>query len=50
MFRSVTSRLAARMSDLIDDMLVGDFDYIIDGDESTPTSTTTASAASAAPA
>jgi len=33
MFRSATVRLAARVSDLLDDMLVGDFDYIIDGDE-----------------
>jgi hypothetical protein len=33
MFRSVTSRVAAHMSELIDDMLVGDFDYIVDGDE-----------------
>jgi hypothetical protein len=33
MFRSATSRLAARVTDLIDDMLVGDFDFIVDGDE-----------------
>jgi hypothetical protein len=33
MFRSVTSRFAAHMSDLIDDMLVGDFDYIVNGDK-----------------
>jgi hypothetical protein len=33
MFRATTLRLANRMSDLIDDMLVGDFDYIADGDE-----------------
>jgi hypothetical protein len=32
MFRSATIRLAARISDLIDDMLLGDFDYILDGD------------------
>jgi hypothetical protein len=30
MFRSATIRFAARMSDLIDEMLVGDFDYIFD--------------------
>ena len=33
MFRSTTTRFANRLSDLIDDMLVGDFDYILDGDE-----------------
>jgi hypothetical protein len=33
MFRSATARVAARMSDLIDDMLVGDFDYIVDGED-----------------
>lgn len=33
MFRSTTTRLAQRVSDLIDDMLVGDFDYISDGDK-----------------
>ncbi len=33
MFRSTTARLAHRVSDLIDDMLVGDFDYILDGDD-----------------
>jgi len=33
MFRSVTSRLAAHMSELIDDMLVGDFEYIVDSDD-----------------
>ncbi len=33
MFRSATNNLAHRISDLIDDMLVGDFDYILDGDE-----------------
>lgn len=32
MFRS-TNHLMHRVSDLIDDMLVGDFDYILDGDE-----------------
>jgi hypothetical protein len=33
MFRSVSiMKFAARMSDLIDDMLVGDFDYIVDDD------------------
>ncbi|HWD70575.1 MAG TPA: hypothetical protein VG293_10285 [Solirubrobacteraceae bacterium] len=33
MFRSATNNFALRISDLIDDMLVGDFDYILDGDE-----------------
>jgi hypothetical protein len=33
MFRSITARFADRMSDLVDEMLVGDFDYVIDGDE-----------------
>lgn len=33
MFHSATNNLAHRISDLIDDMLVGDFDYILDGDE-----------------
>jgi len=33
MFRSVTNILALRISELIDDMLVGDFDYILDGDQ-----------------
>ena len=33
MFRSVTNNLALRISELIDDILVGDFDYILDGDE-----------------
>ncbi len=33
MFRSVTKNLVLRISELIDDMLVGDFDYILDGDE-----------------
>lgn len=33
MFRSATTRFVHRLSDLIDDMLVGDFDYILDGDE-----------------
>jgi hypothetical protein len=33
MFRSATNNFAHRISDLIDDMLVGDFDYILDGDE-----------------
>lgn len=33
MFRSTTTRLAHRVSDLIDDMLVGDFDYVLDGDD-----------------
>jgi hypothetical protein len=32
MFRSATIRLALRVSEVIDDMLVGDFDYILDGD------------------
>jgi hypothetical protein len=32
MFRSATTRLAIRVSDAIDDMLVGDFDYILDGE------------------
>jgi hypothetical protein len=33
MFRSANNNFAHRISDLIDDMLVGDFDYILDGDE-----------------
>ncbi len=33
MFRSTTTRWAQRVSDLIDDMLVGDFDYILDGED-----------------
>ena len=33
MFRSATHYLANRISDLVDDMLVGDFDYILNGDE-----------------
>ena len=33
MFRSATNNFTLRISDLIDDMLVGDFDYILDGDE-----------------
>jgi hypothetical protein len=33
MFRSATNNFAHRISDLIDDMLVGDFDYIRDGDQ-----------------
>jgi hypothetical protein len=33
MFRSATNNFAQRISDLIDDMLVGDFDYILDGDQ-----------------
>jgi hypothetical protein len=33
MFRSATNNFAHRISDLIDDMLVGDFDYIVDGEE-----------------
>lgn len=33
MFRSATNNFALRISDMIDDMLVGDFDYILDGDE-----------------
>ena len=33
MFRSATNNFALRISDLIDDMLVGDFDYVLDGDE-----------------
>jgi hypothetical protein len=33
MFRSATNNFAHRISDLIDDMLVGDFDYVRDGDE-----------------
>lgn len=33
MFRSATNNLALRISELIDDMLVGDFDYVLDGDE-----------------
>lgn len=32
MFRTVTSRVAERMSDLIDDMLLGDYDYVVDGE------------------
>ncbi len=32
MFRLTTTRLAHRVTDLIDDMLVGDFDYIMDGE------------------
>ncbi|HEX3802355.1 MAG TPA: hypothetical protein VHV75_05915 [Solirubrobacteraceae bacterium] len=32
MFRSATIRLAIRVSDAIDDMLVGDFDYILDAE------------------
>jgi hypothetical protein len=32
MFRSVTSRVAGKVSDLIDDMLIGDYDYVIDGE------------------
>lgn len=32
MFRSATNNLALRISDLIDDMLVGDFEYIVDGE------------------
>lgn len=33
MFRSITARFADRVSDLVDEMLVGDFDYVTDGDE-----------------
>ena len=33
MFRSATNNLTHRISDLIDDMLVGDFDYVCDGDK-----------------
>ena len=33
MFRSITSRFADRVSDLVDEMLIGDFDYIVEGDE-----------------
>jgi hypothetical protein len=33
MFRSVTNHLAQRISDLVDDMLVGDFNYVLDGDQ-----------------
>lgn len=33
MFRSATNNFALRISDMIDDMLVGDFDYVLDGDE-----------------
>ena len=33
MFRSATNNFALRISDMIDDMLVGDFDYVRDGDE-----------------
>ena len=33
MFRSATTRFTNRISDLIDDMLVGDFDYILDGED-----------------
>jgi hypothetical protein len=33
MFRSATNNFAHRISELIDDMLVGDFDYILVGDE-----------------
>jgi hypothetical protein len=33
MFRSATNNFAHRLSDLIDDMLVGDFDYVLAGDE-----------------
>lgn len=33
MFRSATNNIAHRISDLIDDMLVGDFDYYLVGDE-----------------
>lgn len=33
MFRSVTNNFARRISDLVDDMLVGDFDYILDGED-----------------
>lgn len=29
MFRSATIRLATRISDLLDDMLVGDFEYVV---------------------
>lgn len=33
MFRSATNNFAHRMGALIDDMLVGDFDYILDGED-----------------
>ena len=33
MFRSATNSFAHRVIDMIDDMLVGDFDYILDGEE-----------------
>jgi hypothetical protein len=33
MFRSASNHFAHRIGDLIDDMLVGDYDYILDGDE-----------------
>jgi hypothetical protein len=33
MFRSVTNNFARRISDLVDDMLVGDFEYILDGED-----------------
>jgi hypothetical protein len=33
MFRSATNNFTLRLSDLIDDMLVGDFDYVLDGEE-----------------
>ena len=33
MFRSANNNFAHRICDLIDDMLVGDFDYVLDGDE-----------------
>ena len=32
MFFSTTLRLATRVSDLIDDLLIGDFDYVLDGE------------------
>lgn len=32
MFRSVTSKFAGRVSDLIDDMLIGDYDYVVVGE------------------
>jgi len=32
MFRSITARVAAQVSDLIDDMLIGDYDYVVDGE------------------
>jgi hypothetical protein len=31
MFRSATKNLAARLGELLDDMLVGDFNYVVDG-------------------